>query len=238
MKKRKKINRNKFIGILFFCLLIVIGTYLFLRSDFFFLDKVTIKNNKYLSKEDITEILSLEKDKNIFYYDIKRLENKIKANDYVSDCIIKRKMPNALEVDIKEKYIIGPLHNGKTYCYIDDKGNLVDTFKTNKEDFVILEDYTLVNEKIEFKEDNKELLILLCKKIDDENIKLKTIDFKNKDTIKMKNNNGIEIILSKDENIIESIEKLQKVMVDLQNRKENYGKIDLRYNKYVVYSAY
>ena len=66
MKKRKKLNANKLMGILFFSLLLVLGTCFFLKSDFFYLKYIEINNNKYLTKEDVNGLLNIEKNKNIF----------------------------------------------------------------------------------------------------------------------------------------------------------------------------
>ena len=44
--KRRKLNTNKVMGILFFFLLLTLGTCFFLKSDFFYLKEVVINNNK------------------------------------------------------------------------------------------------------------------------------------------------------------------------------------------------
>ena len=54
----------------------------------------------------------------------------------------------------------------------------------------------------------------------------------------MKEKKGITIYLNKDNNIEKNITKLRKILVDLQNRKELYGKIDFTYNNYILYSPY
>lgn len=242
MKKRKKINTNKLMGILFFSLLLTFGTCFFLKSDFFFLKQVVISNNKYLSNEDVNNLLSLDKNKNIFFYNLQDLEDKVKESNYVEDCEIKRKIPNKLMVNVKEKNIIGPLYNGKSYCYIDNKGKFVDELKEIKnDDLVIFINYTLKKKTLKFKdEEDKNELLTLYNKLDEENIliQIKTIDFRKKTGISMRGKTGLTICLNKDKNIEKNIAKLSKVLIDLQNRKEFYGKIDFTYNNYVLYSPY
>lgn len=242
MKKIKKINTNKLMGMLFFSLLLIFGTYFFLKSDLFFLKKIVINNNKYLSNEDINNLLKLDKHKNIFSYDLQDLEEKVKESNYVEDCEIKRKIPNKLMVNIKEKNIIGSLYNGKSYCYIDNKGKFVDELKNIKnDDLVIFINYTLNKKTLKFndKEDKNNLLILY-NKLDEENIlrQIKTIDFRKKNEITMIGTTGLNIYLNKDKSIANNIGKLGKVLVDLQNRKELYGKVDFTYDNYVLYSPY
>ena len=229
-------------GILFFFLLLTLGTCFFLKSDFFYLKEVVINNNKYLSKNEVENLLNLEMDKNIFFYNLKNLENKVKANSYIQNCKIKRKLPDKLIVNIKEKNIIGPLYNGKSYCYMDDKGNFIDEIKTTKDDeIVIYVDYNLSNKSIKFKkESDKKKLITLCTKLKEENIlmQIKNIDFKNKSVINLKGETGLVVCLKKDNNIEKNVIKLRNVLIDLKNRKEVYGKVDLTYNDYILYSPY
>ena len=242
MKKRRKINTNKLMGILFFSLLLTLGTCFFLKSDFFFLKQVVINNNKYLSKEDVNNLLNLEKNKNIFFYDLQNLENRVKESAYVKDCEIKRKIPNKLIVDVKEKNIIGPLYNGKSYCYIDDQGKFVDELKEIENDELVISiAYTLSNKTLKFNNENdRNKLITLYKKLDEENIllQIKTVDFRKEKEIIMKGKTGLTICLNKDNNIEKNIVKLSKVMIDLQNRKELYGKVDFTYDNYLLYSPY
>ena len=55
--KRRKLNTNKVMGILFFFLLLTLGTCFFLKSDFFYLKEVVINNNKYLSKNEVENLI-------------------------------------------------------------------------------------------------------------------------------------------------------------------------------------
>ncbi|WP_419750282.1 cell division protein FtsQ/DivIB [Terrisporobacter petrolearius] len=242
MRKRRKINTNKLMGILFFSLLLTLGTCFFLKSDFFFLKQVVINNNKYLSKEDVNNRLNLEQNKNIFFYDLEKLENRVKESTYVKDCEIKRKIPNKLIVNVKEKNIIGPLYNGKSYCYIDDQGKFVDELKEIKNDDLIFTiPYTLNNKMLKFDNENdKNKLITLYKNLEEENIllQIKTVNFTKEKEIIMKGKTGLTICLNKDNNIEKNIVKLSKVMIDLQNRKELYGKVDFTYDNYLLYSPY
>lgn len=242
MKKRRKINTNKLMGILFFSLLLTLGTCFFLKSDFFFLQKVVISNNKYLSNEEVNNLLNLDKNKNIFLYDLRDLENRVKESNYVKDCKIKRKMPNKLIVDIKEKGIIGPLYNGQTYCYVDSQGKFVDELKEIKNDELVISiDYTLNEKSIRFNNKNeKNELLTLYNKLNEEKIltQIKTINFRKNSEIIMNGKTGLTICLNKDNNIEKNVDKLNKVLIDLQNRKELYGKIDLTYNNYILYSPY
>lgn len=233
---------NKLIAILFFSLLLTLGACFFLKSDFFFLKKVIITNNKYLSNEEVNSLLNLSKNKNIFFYNLEDLENRVKKSTYVENCEIKRKMPNELIVNIKEKNIVNTLYNGESYCYIDQRGQFVDELKEIKDDdLVIFINYSLDNKNIKFNNENdKYKLLKLYNKLYEENLltQIKTIDFREKSKIIMKGKTGLTICLKKDNNIEKNVISLNKVMIDLQNRKELYGTVDFTYNNYVLYSPY
>ena len=125
---------------------------------------------------------------------------------------------------------------------MDDKGKFVDEIKNIKNnETVIYLDYNLNKKTINFKsKDDKNKLITLCKKLDEENIltQMRSIDFKKKSVINMKGKSGITICLNKNNNIGKNVRRLKKVLVDLKNRKELYGKVDLTYNNYILYSPY
>lgn len=233
---------NKLMAILFFSLLLTFGTCFFLKSDFFFLKQVVISNNKYLSNEDVNALLKLNENKNIFFYDLQNLEDRVKESTYVEDCKIKRMIPNKFIVNIKEKNIIRTLYNGEAYCYIDAQGKFVDELKEIKDDnLVIFIDYSLTDKSIKFNnESDKNKLLKLYNKLDEENLlrQIKTIDFRKKTEIIMKGKTGLTICFNKDKNIEKNVISLNKVMIDLQNRNELYGKVDFTYNNYVLYSPY
>ena len=77
-------------------------------------------------------------------------------------------------------------------------------------------------------------------KLKEENIlmQIKNIDFKNKSVINLKGETGLVVCLKKDNNIEKNVIKLRNVLIDLKNRKEVYGKVDLTYNDYILYSPY
>ena len=69
-------------------------------------------------------------------------------------------------------------------------------------------------------------------------MQIKNIDFKNKSVINLKGETGLVVCLKKDNNIEKNVIKLRNVLIDLKNRKEVYGKVDLTYNDYILYSPY
>ena len=239
-KKRRRINVNKLIGVLFFSLLLVFAVCFFLQSDFFNLTEIIVENNKYLTNSQIEKLLGVNKNRNIFTYELGKIEDNVVKNTYVKSCEIKRKMPNKLVVNVTEKKIIGPIYNGENYCYIDDKGNYVDELENGKKyKFIIGVKYTVNKKKVKFENiKDKSILISLVKEMEDENIlkQMKYIDLNEKSTINMKTKKGLKIEINKEENMQKEIAKLTEVLMDLQNRQEYSGNIDMTYKNYILYT--
>ena len=235
----RKINTNKLIGLLLFSLLIIFTICFFLKSDYFNLYEVKINGNSYLSEGDIRKLLSINNDRNIFSYNLKELEKNICNSTYIKECSIKRKLPNKLVVMVEEKNIIGPLYNGEVYCLVDGDGNYVDKLKEDESKNIVINiGYTLNNKKIEFdRETDKRYLIVILKSLENNNIlkQVKSIDLTNKDTINIKTKKGLKVAIDKNNSIDTNIDRLNKVLIDLQNRKVYTGSIDMRYNNYILY---
>lgn len=237
--RRRKLNTNKLIGLLFFSLLLAFAICFFLKSDYFNLDEVQINDNSYLSKGDIKKLLGINNGRNIFSYDLKALKKNICSSSYIKDCDIKRKLPNKIIVTVEEKKLIGPLYNGDTYCLVDGEGNYVDRLKDNKNrNMVISIDYTLVNKNIKFsKLKDKDYLIVLLKSLEENNIlkQIDYVDFTKQKTIEMKMKKGLSIVVNKEDDINNDVDKLNKILIDLQNRKVSTGIVDMTYNNYILY---
>ncbi|MEG0855108.1 MAG: FtsQ-type POTRA domain-containing protein [Terrisporobacter sp.] len=237
--RRRRMNTNKLMGILFFSLLIVFGICFFLKSDYFNLKEIVIRNNDHLSKGEVEKLVSINLNRNIFTYDLKEAKEKVKSSSYIKDCNIKREIPNKIIVTLEEKKIIGPIFNGKNYCLIDDKGNFIDEIKNGDEENLIINlEYTLKKNKINFNnKEDKEILLELVKRLEEENIltRISQIDMNEKKTVNMKTAKGLEICIGKNEELDKNINNLREVLVDLQNRKQYTGKIDMTYNDYVLY---
>ena len=107
-------------------------------------------------------------------------------------------------------------------------------------DFIIITNQYLINDGIISLNDYQQFTGKFLKKLKEENIlmQIKNIDFKNKSVINLKGETGLVVCLKKDNNIEKNVIKLRNVLIDLKNRKEVYGKVDLTYNDYILYSPY
>ena len=243
-KKRKKIrlNTGKVILVLSLVLMIITAIGVTVASSLFDSKEVELIGNKELTKEQILEMLNISYNKNIFQYNINKMEKQLLEHAYVDTVDITRKLPDKLSIKINEKKEMAVLSNKNTYCYIDGNGEFlkkIEEVEDKNKAIVVEVDYDINKDnEISFKdeESEKRLLYLLNdlqnKKIYD---RMANISFKSDDIINMKTINNIEILLPKDNNIDYNISRISEVLIDLQNKSKKSGTIDLVSSRNVVY---
>ena len=234
-KKRKvKIRINRLITLLLFVFMVCFGSIVFLKSDFFSLRNIEIENNNILTKSDIKQLSKIKSGKNIFMYDLKKIESNIKQSAYIEDVSVKRKFPKSLIIRIEEKKILCVLKDkNKNYYYLDKNLNCIDKIKEES----IKNNYLIVEMDFENQNDKKYLTTLIDN-INEQglNNRINYINFTEKNQIYMKVDEKIEVIISKDKNIDHNISKLTKILVDLDKQNIHHGKIDMTFSKYVLYN--
>lgn len=123
-RKNKKIKKNmKWISLF----LVIIGGGIFtLVSPIFNIKEIQVSNNNQIATETIVSISQLQLGQNLFRFNKNQVEKKIKTNPYVETVNIKRKIPNKIEIQIKERdknYNVEFL-NG--YAYINNQGYILE----------------------------------------------------------------------------------------------------------------
>ena len=241
--KKIKIKINRLITLLLFVFMICFGAIVFIKSDFFSLKHIKIINNNMLTKSDINSLSKVAIGKNIFTYDLKKIASNIEENPYIESISIKRKLPNTLIVDIKEKDIMCMLKDKKeNYYYIDKSMEYVD--KVNESDIkqnypIVGMDFSVDEKKINYKNKNdKKYLKALMKNIKKQglNKKIREIDCFDEKQIDISIDKSIEVVVLKDKNIDYNIAKLTKILLDLEKQDIHYGKIDMTFSKYSLYT--
>ena len=241
-KSKKRINTSKVVIIFSLILIVVIVLYTSLNSGIFNSDNIEIEGNKYVESEYIIKALEVNNNKNIFRYNIKDMEEILLNNKYIDKVEIKRLLPNTLKVSIIEKEIVANIYNEEIYCYIDKEGNFVDEIDENNKDNEVITvhiDYNKTDsQEIKFKnEENKKRLLYLLEYIKEEGIykKIDNIDMTKPNSINMSTKEDINILLNSDEELKYNISRLAMILVDLQNKKQKGGEIDLSTGKYALY---
>ena len=66
--------------------------------------------------------------------------------------------------------------------------------------------------------------------------KIASIIFLDDNTISMKTKEGIKVIIDKNGNMKHDMAKLTQILIDLKSQNINYGKIDMTFSKYTLYT--
>jgi len=95
--------------------------------------EIEIKNKNLINHDYIKNELRFIYSKNLFFLDLREVENTLKKNKLIQSIIIKKIYPFKLQIQISEKKSLAILQQKKSKYYILDDGNLVN--------FIFLKEY-------------------------------------------------------------------------------------------------
>ena len=147
----KKNKKNRIIkGIIkwiILCLALVASFIYFMMSPLFNLVEVQVNNNEKVSTDTIISLSNLMIGENIYKTSINKIKNNIKQNAYIESVEVKRKLPNKIQVNVKERKTTYNLEYANSYVYINNQGYILDILE-NKLEVPIIEGYTTSGENI------------------------------------------------------------------------------------------
>ena len=121
-------------------------------SPIFNITNIYVEGNLKISSETIISLSGLSINENIFKFRTSDIIDKIKENAYIDKVEIKRKFPDAVEINVYEREATFALEFGNGYAYINNQGYILEITDSNAE-FPILEGYKTTTEEI--KEGNR-----------------------------------------------------------------------------------
>ena len=125
IKTNEKSKKRKSKKILLFIILVLLIIFL-LGSSLFQIKNINVKGNHRLSKEEIISLSQIQKHTNLFKMNkLKSIEN-IKENAYIEDVNIKRKLPNEIQIEVKERTPKYMLQFADSYVYINSQGYMLE----------------------------------------------------------------------------------------------------------------
>ena len=241
MKRHKKKRKNKLTA--FAILLISILITLCFKHPFFNVKIVEVKNNKNIKKELIIKSSQISNENNIFYLNLNNVKKNIMSNPYILDAQIKRKLPNKIVINIKERKASYYIEKNKKFYVIDNNGYVLEekdnikNMKLVKIDGINKKDYK-IGEPL-FEEDNirinfmKNLASLIDKK--DNNYEIAIINIKNMNNIQLKYRN-IQIIIGDDEELDKKLNTAFNILLqkeEIRGAKEGYIDVSFKGNPIV-----
>lgn len=123
-KKRKKIFRV--IKVLMLLGIIVGGIIYAMLSPIFNIKNITVSGNSKLSADTIISLSGLNIDQNIFNFWTNDIKEAVKQNAYIDTVEVKRKFPDTVEINVKERVTTYMLTLGNAYVYLNNQGYILE----------------------------------------------------------------------------------------------------------------
>ena len=147
-KKRKRKNPILFLIKWTSVILLLIGTIIFiLTTPMFNIKNINISGIEHLTEEQVISLSELNKNENLFKNSKSKITSNIKQTPYVESVIIKRKLPDTIDIQIKERKRSYMLKFVNGYVYIDTQGYILE-ISEEKLELPIISGYKTEEEKI------------------------------------------------------------------------------------------
>lgn len=147
-KKRKKNKRIKTALKIILSVGIILGGVIFaLTSPIFNIKDIKVMNNNQVSSDTIISLSELKQDENIFKFYKNNVINKIKENPYIENVKIQRKIPNKIEIEVKERVAKYSVDYMGKYAYINTQGYILEIAEESK-DMTIIQGITTAEDEV------------------------------------------------------------------------------------------
>lgn len=139
-RRQKKIKKIKFFLKLIILLGIIVGGIIFtFVSPIFNIKEIKVLENNQISSDTIISLSGLKTEENIFRFWKEKVIFKIKENAYIENIIIHRKLPNTVEIIVKERVPAYSVDFMGKYAYINTQGYILEISEDSKQLPIILE---------------------------------------------------------------------------------------------------
>lgn len=232
-RRKKKLLKKSFI---FIVLLVSILITLCLKLPYFNIKEIVILNNKNVAKEEIIGLSNLYKGNNIFYINLRSSQRNILTNSYILDAAIKRKLPNIIEISVKERNAMFYNKKDNKFLVIDKNGIVLEEKENiNNMKLIRLEGFDFENAQVGKTvptDDNRKIKIItsITELVNNSNLDMQmTIaDVSDITNIKVYYNNMC-IKLGTDDDLHNKLNKAINIIIknDFKNSK---GYVDVSFN--------
>ncbi len=124
--KKKKSMIGKVIKWTILLIALIVAAIFFVMSPVFDLIQIDVLNNNKISKETIISLSQIQIGQNIYKTSKKTIKKNIKQNSYIEDVKITRKLPNIIEITVKERKPTYMLQYANSYVYINNQGYILE----------------------------------------------------------------------------------------------------------------
>lgn len=133
LNKKENIKKGHVVKWVFLIILLICAVVVFLMSPVFNIVGVDVIGYEQIPMDTIVSLSNIQIGENIFKYSKRDIKNKIKENQYIDSVKIKRKLPNIIEISVKERKTTFIVEYNNTYAYINNQGYILELTTTKKE---------------------------------------------------------------------------------------------------------
>lgn len=151
-KKKKETKKKRIIKKILkwttLSIALLVALVFFMMSPLFNVSEIIVVGNNGVPKETITSLSQIEIGGNIYKISKEIIRKRIKENAYIESVEVKRKLPNKIELIVKERKTSYMLEYGGSFVYINNQGYILE-ISTQKLDVPIIEGYTTAEDELQ-----------------------------------------------------------------------------------------
>ena len=131
-KPRRKHRKKNYVLRFVIALALIAAAVLCAHLDYFDVDGIAVVGNEELTDEEIIKQSGLETGGSLFDVHPLLVQHRIKKNLYIEDVNVNRKLPNTVEIVVKERSLLAQFHKDAEFVITDSEGMVLDISEEEK----------------------------------------------------------------------------------------------------------
>ena len=120
-KKRRRRRMHPLLKLLI-AIALGIGTYYFLSSAYFDVQKIAVENNRHYTKEQIISRAEAKTGQNIFGAETRAMKERLLKDPYIKNAVVKRTLPGTIVIHVEERKEAAAIPYADRFIIIDEDG--------------------------------------------------------------------------------------------------------------------
>lgn len=134
-EKKKWVKAIKWIVL---TIAVCVASILFLLSPVFNITSIQVENNSKINAETYISLSQIQIGENTFKISKNKVIKKIKENPYVENVKVVRKLPDIIQIQVKERKARFAIEYASSYLYINSQGYLLEIVEQNSENLPMI----------------------------------------------------------------------------------------------------
>lgn len=151
-KKKKETKKKRIIKKILkwttLIIVLIVALVFFMMSPLFNVTEIIVIGNNGILEETIISLSEIEIGANIYKTSKEIIRKRIKQNAYIESVEVKRRLPNKIELEVKERKTSYMLEYAGSFVYINNQGYILEV-SNEKLDVPIIEGYNTIEEELQ-----------------------------------------------------------------------------------------